>query len=532
MPLKPAAKKTAKKTAAGEKVAQPKVDFVREEVTRLLPRWTIIQDVLGGQLEIKAKGTEYLVMPNADDQSPENLAGYNSRLKRAVFYNVTGRTHAGYVGQVFAKEPSLDLPAQMEFFADDIDGSGVQLNQQAKLALGYVLGYGRAGLLADYPQAAASEDGVVQPTTVAQLKEGNIRPTINLYRPESIINWRERTIGSVTVPSLIVLVEQYLAEDDGFKPTFADQWRVLRLEMSPTGDVYTVEIFRKGTDGFESQGVNVPTGADGKPFDRIPFTFIGVNDNNSEPDEPPLLDLALLNLAHYNNSADNEDSVYLVGMPMFWFGNLSESWVKKVLGGKVRVGSASAVLLPEGGTAGILQAEGNTMAFTNMEHKEKQMVALGAKLVEVKTVQRTATEAGMTQASETSILTSAANNVSQAYRAAFLFVGRFLGTATSDDAIAYELNTDLGIMQLDPQAQAAIVASWQAGVMDYEEARWNFRRAGLVYKDDEEVKANVEAELAAAVPRDANGNPVKVDANGNPIPEDDPENEPDPEPTE
>jgi hypothetical protein len=487
MPLQPI--KPSKKT---DQPIQPKVDYVRAEVTALLPRWTIIRDVLGGQLEVKAKGTEYLVMPNADDKSPENLAEFQCRLNRAVFYNVTARTHAGYVGQVYAKDPSVELPATMQMFIDNVDGSGVQLDQQSKLAFGWALSLGRAGLLTDYPNQVG-EDGVPKQTTVADLRSGNIRPTINLYRPEAIINWRTKVIGSVTVLSLVVLVEEYLAEDDGFEPKFKPQWRVLRLDED--SGFYTIEVFRKNEDGFVSEGAVTPLDGSGKPFDRIPFTFIGSEDNSPDPDEPPLLDLALLNLAHYNNSADNEDSVYKVGMPMFWFAGLSEGWVKKVLNGKVRVGSSQAVLLPEGGSAGIVQAEPNSMAFTNMEHKEKQMVALGAKLVEVKTVQRTATEAGIAEASETSILMSCARNVSQAYRAAFKFVGLFLGTDVSDDALAYELNTDIAIARLDTAGQQALMAMWQSGAMDFEEMRWNLRRSSLVYKDDDEVKESIDAEL-------------------------------------
>lgn len=471
------------------------VDYVRDEVRDLEPKWTLIRDCLLGAEAIKAKRTTYLVKPNESDKSPENEASYKARLARAVFYAVTGRTHKGLVGQVFAKDPSAELPATLEPFIRNVDGSGVPLDQQAKRALGLVVAYGRAGLLVDYP-VTAGEEGA-RPTTRQQLLEGRVGPTLLVYEPWNVINWRTRVVGSETLLSLVVLSETYLKSDDGFKPEYAPQLRVLRLEEG--ANIYSVEVWQKGENGWAvAVPKSTPLDASGKPFGVIPFTFIGSENNEATPDEPPLYDMAVLNVAHYNNSADLEDSTYKVGQPMFYFGGLTEHWVKDVLKGEVLVGSSRAVLLPAGGAAGIIQAQPNTMAKDGMEHKEKQMKALGAKLVEDKAVQRTATEAGMEEASETSILTSAANNVSSAYTSALRFAAQFVGeTQVSDDALAYQLNTDLAISRMTSQDRQQLMAEWQGGGMDWEEYRWNMRRAGLIYKDDDEAKEAIEAEVGA-----------------------------------
>jgi hypothetical protein len=59
---------------------------------------------------------------------------------------------------------------------------------------------------------------------------------------------------------------------------------------------------------------------------------------------------------------------------------------------------------PEGGERRLAPSDENTMPKEAMEAKERQMVALGAKLVEQKQVQRTAMEAGMEEASTSSLL--------------------------------------------------------------------------------------------------------------------------------
>ena len=491
-----------------------KVDFVRQEVRDLLPKWAMIRDCIAGTFAIKAQRTLYLVMPNSDDQSKQNLARYSARLARAVFYNVTGRTLSGLIGQVFAKEPSADVPPTLQPFLLDVDGAGVTLDQQAKRALGYVLAHGRAGLLVDYP-ALTDVNGQAVPTTRADLLAGNVRPTITIYEPWNIVNWRHRQIGSKTLLSLVVILEQYLKEDDGFEPTYEDQYRVLRLNEAGQ---YEVAIYQKRDDGWEEISLVVVRDAKGKPLDMLPFTFIGAENNEPEPDQPPLLDMSTLNVAHYNNSADYEDSLYTTGQPTYVFSGLTEHWVKNVLNGSVSVGSASGVMLPPGATAQILQPNPNTMAKEGMEHKERQMKALGAKLVEDKAVQRTATEAGMEEASETSILTSSANNVSAAYTFALGWALTFVGEA-QNDSLDYALNTDLQVSRMSSQDRAQLVAEWQAGGMDWEEYRWNMRRGGLVFKDDDVVKEEVAAEAAAAAinkgddPADSGSAPNNQDPN-------------------
>ena len=95
------------------------------------------------------------------------------------------------------------------------------------------------------------------------------------------------------------------------------------------------------------------------------------------------------------------------------------------LKGEVQLGSRAAVPLPEGGSMGLIQASANSMPKEAMDTKERQMVALGAKLVEQKQVQRTATEAGLENASETSVLASAANNTAEAFRKALKWCMEF-----------------------------------------------------------------------------------------------------------
>lgn len=456
------------------------VATVRPEVATAIGDWELIRACVEGERAVKKLGDKVLPRPNPTDTSKENVARFNAYMMRAVWYNVTGRTLEGLVGYVFSKEPTVTLPDTMAILETDVDGTGTSIHQQAKKALGRVLSFGRCGLFVDYPTG----DGA--PVSRKDLQDGKVRPTICFYEPEQIINWKLATVGAQTVLVLLVLRETYAKVEDEFCDTLGTRYRVLELK----GNVYTVRLFDE--DGTLLQ-TYVPQDASGSPITSIPFLFVGSETNDSTLDRAPLQDLAFLNLAHFRNSADYEEASFLVGQPTPWLAGLTESWVKDIMKGKLNLGSRGAILLPVGGSAGLLQAEPNTMPKEAMEHKERQMVALGAKLVEAKEVQRTATEAGLEHASEASMLTAAANNVFAAYLAALKLCGLFVGSTATD--LAYDLSEPLVLTALAPDQATALISLLQAGLIDYEEARWTVKKGGMAWKDDEEVRENNAADM-------------------------------------
>ena len=182
----------------------------------------------------------------------------------------------------------------------------------------------------------------------------------------------------------------------------------------------------------------------------------------------------------------------MVGQPTPWGAGLTEDWVKEVWDGEIRLGSRAFVPLPVGGTCGLLQASPNTMPKEAMELKERQMVALGAKLVEQQQVQRTATEASAENIVENSVLSSVAKNVSAAYVQALTFAAEY---ANVSGEIEFELNTDFEIARMSAQDRQQLLSEWQGGGITWDEYRWNMKRSGIAYEDDKEAQAKIKAEL-------------------------------------
>jgi hypothetical protein len=483
------------------------VNYVRKELQAIQKIYTLIRDCIAGQFAIKSKSTTYLPQPNAEDTSPENRARYSAYIERAVFYNVTARTLRGLVGQIFLRDPVIQVPVLLQSVVDDANGEGVSLTQIAKRTVQQVLAYGRSGLFVDYPTTAGGASRL-------ELEQGYIRPTIEGYAPWDIINWRTISRGVKEVLSLIVLRESYVEKDDGFEETLAIRYRVLRLGQSvgnpffaEYNDFYTVELWESSRDGKLGIAESYqPTDASGNLFDELPFTFVGAENNDSEIDNAPLYDIAALNVAHYRNSADYEESCFVVGQPTPIFSGLTEEWVTNVLKGVVPFGSRGGIPLPIGGDAKLLQAESNTRVFEAMELKERQMVALGAKLVEQEKVQRTATEANLETASENSTLASSAKNVSAAYKWALSKCAEFVGAS---GLIKFELNTDFDLSAMSATDRAEVVKTWQAGAITFREMRSVMKKAGIATEEDDVAKEQIAQDTADAMALET---PVNVPA--------------------
>ncbi len=484
------------------------VAFVHPLIKAQLSSYELIRDCLQGEQQIKHRRERYLPRPNPEDTSADNQKRYDAYLTRAVFYNVSQRTLAGLVGQVFLRDPSVKVPQLLDNVVTDATGSGVPLDQVAQGVCSFGVSHGRSGLYVDYPSVLAPEgeqepgDDAITGATVAQLETGEVRPTIKVVAPWDGINYRVKRRGAKIILSLVVFREDAIVQDDGFETKKADQWRVLRFDEN---DLYVIEIYRN-KNGTKPDETYFPTDSTGARLNEIPFTFVGAINNEPAPGPLPMYDLCSLNIAHYRNSADYEEAVYMLGQPTAWFGGLTEEWVKNVMGGTVALGSRSVIPLPANSSAGLLQVEPNTMAKEAMDQKEAQMLALGAKLVEGSQTQRTATEADYDNISETSVLSTVATNAGAAITWALVWCAKFAG---ADEAgIEYDLNTEFDLVNLSPEERKTLLAEWQAGGIVTEEYRDNLRRAGIATLDDAAFKsaaASEDAERMAKAVEEAEG---------------------------
>lgn len=445
----------------------------------------------------------YLPQPNPTDLSIENIARYKQYVERAQWLGATARTLDGLTGQVFQREPQITIPDSLKGMLTNIDGGGLGVNQSMQRAVDYTMAYGRAGLLTDY----AKTDGQV---TQADVNAGKVSPVLRVYKPWNIVNWRVQLDGTKRVKTLVVLREDDIwNSNDKFETAIIEQYRELRM----VGGVCQVTIWNPTQDQNGKKPINmqyIPADpitlldSSGKPFDHIPFTFIGAKNNDEIPDKPPLEDLAEVNIGHYRNSADFEESVFMLGQPTPWANGLTKTWIDEVFKGRViALGSRSFIPLPAGAEIGIIEANANNLAYQAMTEKQTQMIMLGAKLIENQASgQQTATGELVDETSEVSVLSNVANNVAAAYTSGFREAQAFVGEpiAMNDTTtVKVKLNTSFQFTRMSSGDRQELVSEWQKGAIAWPEMRDALRGTGVATMNDKDALAYIQKEQADAI---------------------------------
>ncbi|TCM62316.1 uncharacterized protein DUF4055 [Acinetobacter calcoaceticus] len=376
--------------------------------------WTKVEDVCRGQKAIKSKKKTYLPVPmtfGSDD--PDR---YDEYLQRAVFYGVTGRTLISHIGSAFNKMPEFKRPDDLDYLTRNADGSGRSIYQTSQQMLRLIMKQYRCGVYVDFPQVEASKNR-------AEDKNRNAFPMIHVLKAESVDDWDHIVIGNQKKLSYVKFKESATERtEDGFGKKTVERYRVLRLVDTGLAHTYTVQVFTKDKDGLWVAGeIYTPTDYSGKPWGYIPFTFCGAVDNTDEIGNAPLLELADLNLAHYQNSADVEESGFIVGQPIISMPDITDQQYEIIKRDKLAIGARNGFPTK----VEIVQASENNLAKQLMTDKWAQMKEMGARLIESGSANKTATQADNDDSVQHSVLSLAVSNISEALQMALRWCAKF-----------------------------------------------------------------------------------------------------------
>jgi hypothetical protein len=446
--------------------------------------WIKTRDACKGSVAVKDKKAQYLPIPDADtNPMGTDSIRYKQYIKRAVYTNFTGRTKNALVGAAFRKTPIIELPDGLEYLIDDATGDGLSLEQLAKDELANLLETGRTLLLVDYPQA----DNNLTAEAVSIL---DLRATIIPYKAETIINWKSSIFAGRSVLTLVVLMESYIDSSDEFGHESKTQYRVLRLDEQG----YSQQLYRDNKPYTE---MFYPKKSDGSTFDYIPVTFVGSQNNDPSIDNAPLSDIADVNMAHYCNSADYEESCFITGQPTLFITHslTQEQWSEYNPEG-IKIGSRAGHVLGETGSANLLQANPNNLVMEAMRSKEQQMVAIGARIITDRGNNETAEGARIRFASENSVLGDIVGNLSSAIKSCIYWCGEFMGV-DADDCV-FTINREFYDKMVDPQTIMSLVTLLDRQIVSSQDIFDRLKAGGLI--DAERKLEDVKDEVGDLSP--------------------------------
>jgi len=437
-------------------------------------QWTRCRDVVAGSDQVKSKGVLYLPL-----LSQQSVKDYNSYVMRANFYNATARTVSAMVGMIFRKPATIQVSDNVTNLLKNVDMAGTTFDVFSRKTVNEVIEVGRIGILIDYPQSQTNDDA---PLTVANVQKMGLRPSMQTYTAENILNWDFTTLNNETVLSKVVLQEFVTIAEDQWTNKQKAQYRVLDLDNQ---NIYRVRIFQiDDKDGKDIQiGSDLYPVMNGQNLNYIPFMFICPDGTNADFDEPPILDLVDVNLSHYRTSADYEHGCHFTALPMLWVAGmnpLNEDGTPA----QIYLGSQSALVLSNpDAKAGYIEFTGGGLSTleSNMDRKEGMMATLGAKmLAEEKKAPETAFTTAMSKVGENSILSSISLAVSLGLEKCLTWFSMWADATTNEADINYELNRDFLPVAIDGPTLTAYVQALQANALTQEELFDLFQRADLI----------------------------------------------------
>lgn len=492
--------------------SKPPVQEQRKELYDVLDRYETISDSIEGEHKVKSRGKKYLPVPSSCSSTTDDR--YKAYLLRANYFNVCQPTRDALKGQIFLRPPIVKLPEGLEFLIDDVDGEGTTFQQLAEQSADYVIPFGRGGFLTEFPPTNKE-------VTQGQVDSGEVRPIIKFTAPWSMRNWLEKknkTKSNVKKLTMLVIDEavEQVKTDNEFEIETVIHQRVYRLDDN---ECATVEIYDE--DGNSTGRVELCEQT-GNHQNTIPFDPIGSKNNDMEIDEPPFTGLSNLNIAHFRNSADYEASVFFVGQVTPWFSGMTQDWMDEYYpDGKIPFGSGVTLQGPPDSEATLLQGQPNMIAFEAMTHKEKQMFAIGAKIVDKdQKVEKKEAEIENESAAQKSVLMTIKNNLELALFRAVQRAGALLGIEVTKENTTIELNGNFDLSRMNAAEVMSYSDAYQKGEITFGEMRAGRRRQGSAsISDDEEAKKQIMEDKKLKEALNPPQEPKPTVGNGKPNPE-------------
>lgn len=460
------------------------------EVDSLAKQWPLLEALMEGTPAMREGTTMYLPRwPNEEADS------YKARVATATLFPAYRRTVRVMAGKPFSKDVTLseETPESIKNWSEDIDLQGVSLHSFAAEMFEESF-YGLAGILVDYPRVGPAPNGV---RTVAQVEATGARPYWVRVKHEQLLGWKAANIAGRMKLTQLRLMESVEEDDGEFGTKTIAQVRVLEPGKWRTFRA-SEDTAKKGAWTLFESGTT--TLAD------VPFVPLYGSRMAFMMGAAPLLDLAYLNVKHWQSQSDQDTILHVARVPI-----LARIGVDNSV--PMTVGASTAMDLPMGADMKFVEHSGAAIEAgrKSLEDLEAQMLQTGAELLVKKPGDRSATEAAGDQEANKSDLQRMTEAAEDSLDQALQFMAAYARLPSGGNVSLFK---DFGAATLSDASATLIKDLQMSGLISKETALIELQRRGVLSPE-----VDPQDELAKA---EADGPPPGtmvdgVDVDGNPL---------------
>lgn len=343
-----------------------------DHVAEPCPRWKamsadldMIHDLMGGTRQMRQAGLRWL-----PKEYSETWEAWRARLNRSVLFNGLARTIAALSGRPFGQDVRvINAHPVISDFIRNMDGKGCSLTTLAGQILRLML-----------------RDGLVY--VLVDTKPDGSHPYCVLVEASQMIGLRHDPESAHISQARIR--ERILTKTGQFSDAWTDQIRVLEPGQ---WSLFRQDERRHSTWRQHQSGL--------MDIAQVPIVECAVNADATMISQPPLMDLAWLNIAHWQSSSDQRHILHIARVPILFAKGMDAS------DSQIEIGP-NRIIIAEDNSADIKFVEHSGAAIAaghqDLLDLEEKMAVMGLDLIARRPGQPTATEKAIDHAQSNAFL--------------------------------------------------------------------------------------------------------------------------------
>jgi hypothetical protein len=274
-------------------------------------------------------------------------------------------------------------------------------------------------------------------STRADEMAANRRPYWVNYKADQALNWRIDMMGRL---QQITFEECSMEVDGEYGEKMVYRYRVLRPG--------SWNLYRKIKDGSGNETIipDPETPGGFTSLTEIPLSVCYGRYCHPLMSSPPLLDVAVLNVTHYNQGSDRRTYLHICSRPILWAAGRDTTKNAPTLSAYTLIDVAP------GGQLGYAETTGAALEAARLDEKdlEEYIGLLGLQMLAQQTPQKTATEERGDQIRELSELATAAQSLHDCLEQGLKFWARYLDASAKSGG-----SVELGVKSEQLMGEAA-----------------------------------------------------------------------------
>lgn len=319
------------RTDTGDSADQPDPSIRSGLVMAMARMWRPIQLCIGGTEALRANAADWIPKePEEDDEA------YTRRIYHATLPPFTMRLASQAAGTILRKGIKLVSEDSQEWWDEwrlDVTGGGITLDQFIHNRLVSALLYGHSSMFPDF-------SGTTPAMTLAEERARQDRPYLVAVDAPQILGWRTVDGNPQGRLTEVRIAEVMIRQKAG--GSFSDE-AIEQIRIIQEG---SYELWQRASDaGTEGTGwTRVRTGD--FSLQQVPLATIYSRQLATLVSEPPLLEVAQLNIAYAQRFTDYHHSIHVGAFPLLALLGYDDEGAKRV-----GLSVNHALLLPPDGDA-------------------------------------------------------------------------------------------------------------------------------------------------------------------------------------